>query len=278
MTSPSSASSNSVTTCASCGTSGSGRFCANCGAALSGATCASCSAELSSGAKFCHRCGAPAGGAPPSKEARTNSLPWIVAALAFLALFAMAAGRGFNARRSSTIDGSANALPQAGLDDRGSGEDLQTPGIRAPDISSLSPQERADRLYNRVMLLATQGKTDSVQFFAPMALTSYQMLSPLNADQRYDMGRIGEVAGALPLAKAQADSILRENPNHLLGLILEARLALLAGDSAQLHSYERRLIASEKTELAKKREEYVRHADDITNALQQAKKSLAGKA
>jgi hypothetical protein len=104
------------------------------------------------------------------------------------------------------------------------------------------------------------------------------MLSPLNADQRYDMGRIGEVAGALPLAKAQADSILRENPNHLLGLILEARVALLAGDSAQLHSYERRLIASEKTELAKKREEYARHADDITSALQQAKKSLAGKA
>ena len=140
-------------------------------------------------------------------------------------------------------------------------------GVRAPDISSLSPQERADRLYNRVMLLATQGKVDSVQFFAPMALTAYQMLSPLNADQRYDMGRIGEVAGALPLAKAQADSILRENPNHLLGLILEARIATLAGDTAQLHSYERRLVAAEKSELAKKRDEYVRHEDDITNAL-----------
>jgi hypothetical protein len=124
------------------------------------------------------------------------------------------------------------------------------------------------------MLLASQGKVDSVQFFAPMALTAYQMLSPMNADQRYDMGRIGEVAGALPLAKAQADSILRENPNHLLGLILEARLATLAGDTVLLHSYERRLIAAEKTESAKKREEYVRHQDDITNALQQARKSL----
>jgi hypothetical protein len=198
-----------------------------------------------------------------------------VAALAFLALFAMAAGRGFNAKRSNTIDGSANALPQAGLDDRGA--EPQQAGIRAPDISSLSPQERADRLYNRVMLLATQGKIDSVQFFAPMALTSYQLLSPLNADQRYDMGRIGEVAGALPLAKAQADSILRENPNHLLGLILEARLAVLAGDTSQLHSYERRLIAAEKGELAKKRDEYARHEDDITNALQQARKSAGAK-
>jgi hypothetical protein len=213
----------------------------------------------------------------PSRESKTNSLPWIVAALAFLALFAMAAGRGFNARRSNTIDGSANALPQAGLDDRGAASDDQSAGVRAPDISSLSPQERADRLYNRVMMLATEGKTDSVLFFAPMALTAYQMLSPLNADQRYDMGRVGEVAGALPLAKAQADSILRENPNHLLGLILEARLATLAGDTIRLHAYERRLIAAEKSEIQKKREEYLRHQDDITNALQQAKKSLAGR-
>lgn len=128
------------------------------------------------------------------------------------------------------------------------------------------------------MTLATEGKADSVQFFAPMALTAYQMLSPLNADQRYDMGRIGEVVGALPLAKAQADSILQQQPNHLLGLILEARLAVIAGDSAQLHSYERRLLAAQKPELAKKLEEYSRHADDISNALQQAKKSLGVKA
>jgi hypothetical protein len=127
------------------------------------------------------------------------------------------------------------------------------------------------------MMLATQGKSDSVQFFAPMALIAYQMLAPLNADQRYDMGRIGEVAGAIPVAQAQADSILRENPKHLLGLILAARLATIAGDSTRLHSYERRLLAAEKSETATKREEYLRHQDDITNALQQARKSLGAK-
>jgi hypothetical protein len=277
MISPSSQAAESSGTCPSCGAAGHGRYCANCGAPLVGAACASCSAELSPGAKFCHRCGSPAGAAAIPAGSKTSSLPWIVAALAFLALFAMAAGRGFNARRSNTVDGSQNALPQTGLDARGAPSEDQSAGVRAPDISSLSPQERADRLYNRVMLLATQGKADSVQFFAPMALTAYQMLAPLNADQRYDMGRIGEVVGALPLAKAQADSILRENPNHLLGLILEARLATLAGDSTQLHAYERRLITAAKSEAPKKREEYLRHQDDITNALQQAKMSLSGK-
>jgi len=276
MTSPASPfSKESSTTCPTCGAAANGRYCASCGAPLAGAVCASCSAELSPGAKFCHRCGTGVGsGGAMVRESRTNALPWIVAALAFLALFAMAAGRGFNTRRGSAIDGSQNALPQAGLDDRALSPDEQGAGIRAPDISSLSPQERADRLYNRVMLLASQGKIDSVQFFAPMALTAYQMLSPLNADQRYDMGRIGEVAGAIPLAQAQADSILRENPNHLLGLVLGARLATLAGDTTQLHSYERRLIAAEKAETAKKRDEYLQHRDDITNALQQARKSL----
>lgn len=274
---PSSPSSDSPATCKSCGTPGTGQYCANCGAPLAGAKCATCSAELSPAAKFCHRCGTAVGStnAVP-REARTNALPWIVAALAFLALFAMAAGRGFNTSRGSALDGSQNALPQAGLDDRGLSPDERAAvmGPRAPDISSLSPQERADRLYNRVMLLATQGKVDSVQFFAPMALTAYQMLAPLNADQRYDMGRIGEVVGAIPLAKAQADTILRENPNHLLGLILGARLATLEGDTTGLRQYERRLVAAEKTEIAKKRDEYVRHQDDITSALQQARKSL----
>lgn len=273
MTDPHPPTGDNSTTCPSCGAAATGRYCASCGAPLAGAVCASCAAPLSPGARFCHVCGTAVGAANSPIQTKTNAVPWIVAALAFLALFAMAAGRGFNARPSSTVDGSANALPQAALDDRG-GSEGASGAVRAPDISNLSPQERADRLYNRVMLLAGQGKIDSVQFFAPMAVQSYLLMAPLNADQRYDLGRIAEVAGALPLAQAQADSILRESPNHLLGLILEARLATIAGDTARLRAYEQRLVTAEKSEIAKKRDEYTRHQDDITTALRQARKSL----
>ena len=124
------------------------------------------------------------------------------------------------------------------------------------------------------MLLASEGKIDSVQFFAPMAVQSYLLLQPLNLDQRYDLGRIAEVTGALPLAQAQADTILRNNPNHLLGLILEARLATIGGDTAKVRAFERRLIAVQKSELSKNLDEYTRHQDDISNAIQQARKSL----
>jgi hypothetical protein len=183
----------------------------------------------------------------------------------------MSAGRFFNAKRGSTLDAPANALPQAGLDDRGTTEGDNSQAVRAPDISSLSPEERADRLFNRVMLLDSQGKTDSVLFFAPMAISAYQMISPLNLDQRYDLGRIAEVAGAIPLAKAQADTILKENPNHLLGLILAARVASLSGDAAAKKQYETKFLQIEKTEIARNLPEYDRHRNDITAALAAAR-------
>jgi hypothetical protein len=151
------------------------------------------------------------------------------------------------------------------------------PGVRGPDISSMSPQERAERLFNRVMLLNSQGKADSVLFFAPMAISAYQMLTPMSSDQRYDLGRIAEVAGALPLAKAEADTILLENPNHLLGLILGARIATLAGDVPARKQLETKFLAVEKSELAKKLPEYDRHQDDITNSLANARRSQGSK-
>lgn len=197
----------------------------------------------------------------------SNSLPWIVAAIALVVLLAFLAGNGFNSRRGSALDAPQNALPQAGLDDRGSAADAPSEGaVRGPDISQLSPQERADRLFNRVMLLASQGKSDSVLFFAPMAISAYQMLSPMNYDQRYDLGRIAEVAGALPLARAQADTILVENPKHLLGLILASRIAALENRAADRKTLDARFNSAYQAELARKLPEYVRHGDDIENA------------
>lgn len=199
-------------------------------------------------------------------------LPWAIAALALVAALATLAGRGFNASRGSTLDAPQNALPQAGLDDRGS-----APGgsVRAPDISSLSPQERAERLYTRVMILNSEGKADSVQFFAPMALTAYEMLAPLTADQRYDMGRVAEVAGQLDVARAQADTILGQSPAHLLGLILAARAAELLSQASQKAEFNRRLLAAEKSELATKKSEYERHEDDIKRAVAEARTATA---
>lgn len=269
--------------CPACSTPGTGRFCANCGASLETTTCTGCDASLSPGAHFCHRCGRPVGAsttpaAAPITPTTTpgSSLPWIVAAIALVCLLAYFAGSFYKARKSSTLDAPQNALPQAGLDDRAPQEDGGQ-GVRAPDISQLSPEERADRLFSRVMLLNSRGKSDSVMFFAPMALESYRLLSPMNADQRYDMGRIAEVAGAYPLAAAQADTILQQNPTHLLGLVLAARIANLEKQPAKQTAFTKRLLAALKSETAKRLPEYDRHQDDIATAVTEAKQSGTGK-
>ena len=243
--------------CASCGAAATGKFCSSCGAPLDGAACAVCRAPLTPGAKFCHRCGTPAGAsaqraaaAPPSGVG--NALPWAVAAIALLALIALAAGQRF--ARPPQGDAQA-ATPPAGM--------------RAPDISALSPSERAERLYDRVMGAAERGLVDSVAFFMPMAIQSYAALGALTLDQRYDLGRLGEVAGDASLAQAQADTILREQPRHLLGLLLASRAARLRGDEPAARDFLRRLTQYEASERQKSLPEYLLHQNDIDMAVRE---------
>ena len=143
-------------------------------------------------------------------------------------------------------------------------------GQRAPDISQLTPEDRAERLYDRIMGAAERGRVDTVRFFMPMALQAYQALGPLNADQRYDLGRLGEVAGDAAIASAQADTILESNPQHLLGLILASKAAGLRGDGATARQYLTRLVRAAPAERAKQLPEYLLHQNDIDIALKEA--------
>ncbi|HZS60810.1 MAG TPA: zinc ribbon domain-containing protein [Gemmatimonadaceae bacterium] len=244
-------------TCPSCNApSTGGRFCSSCGAPFEGAVCAACRSSLSAGAKFCHRCGA-AVGSRPSDPRVSATLPWAVASIAVVALVALVAGRSIGARRVTPA-----AAPSADT----TAEEAQAP-VRAPDISSMSPGERADRLYDRVMRLHEEGKDDSVRFFSPMVMQAYQMLGPLDADQHYDLGRIAEVLGMGDLAKAEADTILKAQPTHLLGLTLAARVST----PDKKRDFYKRLLAAEPAERKKALPEYDRHKDDIDAALATAR-------
>lgn len=254
--------------------------------------CAACGAALSAGANYCHRCGtavvASAGAPEPAGRTRGRSIgevaPWAVAFVAFLALAAMAAGRNLGAARGSGLDAPQNALPQAALGegaapgtDAAGGASVApfanggagAPAGRPPDLSQMTPRDIADRLFDRVMRLSGEGKVDSAQFFATMALQNYARM-PLDTDLRYDMGRVAEVAGRGDIAAAQADTILRANPTHLLGLVLAIKGAALQGDRARLLDAQRRLIAAAPAERTKNLEEYQRHANDIDAALKLA--------
>ena len=131
----------------------------------------------------------------------------------------------------------------------------------------MSPAEIASRLYDRVMGAHERGRADSVQFFAPMAISAYQNLGPLNPDQHYDVGRIAAVSGNEQLAHAEADTILAQHPSHLLGLILAGNAAHMRQDATAERKYHDQLVAAAATERAKQLPEYSEHANDITIAL-----------
>lgn len=145
----------------------------------------------------------------------------------------------------------------------------------APDISTMTPRERATRLYDRIMRLHEERKTDSVAFFAPMALGSYAEIADMDQDSRYDMARVAMVAGELAVARAQADTILRRNPTHLLGLLLVADLARSTGDEPAAKKSEAAFVAAAARERARKLPEYQAHADEIDEALRRLGGSVA---
>lgn len=140
----------------------------------------------------------------------------------------------------------------------------------APDISNMSPQEAASRLFDRVMRYSTEGKADSAALFAPMAILAYERVGPLDAHARYDVGTISVAIGDAAAAAAQADTILRQNPSHLLGLILAAKAAELAKDPAGVGRFRSRLAAAASAERAKGLSEYTDHQRDIDDALKAA--------
>jgi hypothetical protein len=242
--------------------------------------CSECGTRLREDARFCHGCGATVDGRPrthaaPGKPAQAEAeaeaqgdesrpsalLRWgmpvfAIAALVLLSVWSAGSRRGGNASAAQ------ENVPLAAASATGA----------APDISSMSPEERADRLFNRVMRLSSEGKTDSIAFFAPMAFSALESLQPLDAHKRYDMGLVALVAGDAPRARAQADTILAQRPTHLLGLSLAARSADMRGDANAARDIRRRLLAAEASEKAAALPEYTDHEADVRTALDAARK------
>ena len=246
---------------------------------MTGGACGGCGSTLSAGARFCHTCGVQVTSgsqiAPHPSAKRDIALPWAFAAIALVALIAVFAAQRIGTSSGAGLDAPLNALPQASLGEIPA-------GVRGPDISQMSERERASRLFDRVMMLseersrdsldfAAAGKEDSLQFFAQMAIQAHLAIQPRDADVRYDLGRIAEVAGAPQMARAQADSILAAQPTHLLGLILGASSARRIGDDASAAEFERRLLAATPAEESRTLPEYQAHRSDIIAAVEDAR-------
>jgi len=132
-------------------------------------------------------------------------------------------------------------------------------GGRAPDITSMSPRERFDRLFNRIMQASEQGDSLQVAQFTPMALGAYQQLDTRDADARYHAAVIHLQIGDLEPARALADTILAESPGHLFAYVIRGTAARIEGNPAAQARAEREFLAHYPAEMAKKRVEYADH-------------------
>src|SRR6267378_1179951 len=228
--------------------------------------CQACGAALASTARFCHKCGAQVAGLHTSGW--RAGLPWGVAGAALGAVLTIVALRfgGSGERGAGLNDATGGTAPRSLLP------------VGAPDISQMSPEERATRLYNRVMTLHTHGKADSAEFFLPMALQAYAMLPALDVDARYHIGVLDLTGGNAAAALAQADTIRRAVPTHLFGFMLRARALDLPRSAAGARRAYGDFLKNEATERARRRPEYDEHAQNLDAFHEQATQVVNGNA
>jgi len=152
------------------------------------------------------------------------------------------------------------------------------PAGPAPDISQMSPRERFDRLYNRIMQAAEQGDTAQVRRFTPMALGAYAQLDTVDADARYHAAVIRLQTGDLAGAHAIADTLLEQAPDNLLGYLVRGTAAGLAGDPGARAQAEREFLRRFDREMAAGRPEYRDHAPVIQEFKKTAERRNGGTA
>ena len=214
----------------------------------SGSECPSCKAAMHPGAKFCHNCGAPAGGQPVGKQRNWKNISFVVVGIA-----AVSGGLTFAVGNFATEKREVQSPPQF---------DVTSSSVspRQPvDLSTMTPREAAGRLFNRVMAADERGDTEEAMRFAPMALKAYELVDRLDADAHYHVGLINLLFGNLDKARKQIENLKREAPDHLLGLVLSFKVAEKVGDYKGASDTRARFAAAYDAEIKSGRPEYEAH-------------------
>lgn len=269
-------------TCSACGAEASGRFCNQCGGAVS-AACRECGTALPKGARFCGECGTAVGAAPAPTPAaaaaaapapRAPLLPWIAAGTVLAAiLLLIVVPRAREAGGAEAKAAPEAAAPQAQAP-FANGAGGGAPGTGTPpDLSTMTPEVAADRLFNRVMTAVSSGDTAQAARFVPMAIAAYGRVENLDADGRYHLAALHLVNGDAAAARAEADQLLAISPTHLFGLFVAAQAADATGKRDEAKAFFRRFDESYDAEMAKNLPEYGEHAQGLPQMREQARAS-----
>jgi hypothetical protein len=142
-------------------------------------------------------------------------------------------------------------------------EPASAPVEAPPDISNMSPRERFNRLYNRVMQAAQSGDEATVSRFTPMALMAYAQLDSVDADARYHVALLKVHTGDVAASRALADSILSQSPGHLFGYIIRGTVARFQKDQKGLSQAYGDFLKHYDAEMKAGRPEYQEHSTSV---------------
>lgn len=135
----------------------------------------------------------------------------------------------------------------------------------------MSPREQADRLFDRVMRAHEAGDTAQVSFFLSMTIDAYGLLGGLDADARYHVGLLHSISGNNAGILAQADSLLAENPAHLLAFMLRNSVHQALGQTAAASEDYADFLEHYDAATATSIPEYQAHQTSITAFLDSAR-------
>jgi Double zinc ribbon len=235
-----------VSTCPACGVAGTGNFCSSCGASLLPRSCDHCRAPLSPQARFCHRCGRSV---TADRTRASECGAWLFACAMSLLLVGAIVYQVVSKRPAPAAPDMANAGSVG----------PEGPSGPAPDISRMTPRERFDRLFNRIMQAAERGDSGQIARFTPMALAAYDQLDSVDADARYHVAVLRLQTGDVRGARMLADTILANAPGHLFGYLIRGTAAQMAKDPAALSQAQADFLAHYDQEMGSKRVEYLEH-------------------
>lgn len=134
-----------------------------------------------------------------------------------------------------------------------------------PDISAMSPRERFNRLYNRVMRSAEAGDEASVSRFTPMALMAYSQLDTIDADARFHAALLRIHTGDAAAARALGDTVLAETPGHLFGYVILGTVARWQKNDKALGQAYAGFLQHYDEEMKLNREEYGEHQSSLSD-------------
>jgi hypothetical protein len=136
-------------------------------------------------------------------------------------------------------------------------------GETPPDISNMSPRERFNRLYNRVMTASQSGDEATVSRFTPMALLAYAQLDTIDVDARYHVALLKVHTGDVIAPRALADTILAQTPGHLFGYIIRGTVARFRKDQPELRRAYAGFLRRYDAEMKLARPEYAEHRTSL---------------